>query len=74
MIAEELQQYIDRIEKLEEQVSNLRTDIRGVYAEARGKGIDTKALREVIKLRKKNKPDRDEFEYLRAEYKNILGL
>ena len=73
-MSEQLQQYIEKIEHLEEEVSALRADIRSVYADAKGSGFDAKALREVIKLRKKSKPDRDEFEFLRDEYKKILGL
>lgn len=54
----QLQQYIDRIERLNEQVDELKADIREIYAEARGAGFDVKAIREVIKLRKLDPADR----------------
>ena len=73
-MSEQLQQYIEKIEALEVQASNIRADIRGVYAEARSNGFDAKAIREVIKLRKMNKPDREEFDFLREKYKKQLGL
>lgn len=70
----QLQQYIDKIERLNEQVDELKADVREVYAEARGAGFDIKALREVIKLRKLDPADRQEFNFLRDEYSKILGL
>ena len=70
----QLQQYIDRIERLNEQVDELKADIREIYAEARGAGFDAKAIREVIKLRKLDPADRQEFNFLREEYSKILGL
>lgn len=70
----QLQTYIDRIEKLNEQVDALKADIREIYAEARGAGFDVKAIREVIKLRKLDPADRQEFNFLREEYSKILGL
>ena len=70
----QLQTYIDRIEKLNEQVDELKADIREIYAEARGAGFDVKAIREVIKLRKLDPADRQEFNFLREEYSKILGL
>ena len=70
----QLQQYIDKIERLNEQVDELKADVREVYAEAKGAGFDIKALREVIKLRKLDPADRQEFNFLRDEYSKILGL
>ena len=69
-----LQTYIDRIENLNEQVDELKADIREIYSEARGAGFDVKAIREVIKLRKLDPADRQEFNFLREEYSKILGL
>lgn len=61
MIGDNTQKYlkgvIDRIENLEEQKANFVSDIREVYSEAKGNGLDVKVIREVIKRRKK---DRDE--------------
>lgn len=71
---EQLQQYIDRIEKLSEEVNNIKADIRQVFAEAKGNGFDTKAIREVIKLKKMNPADRQEFNFLREEYSKLLNM
>lgn len=70
----ELQQFIERIEHLEEQKRDLSADIRGVYSELKSQGYDVKAVREIIKLRKMTQADRAEFEYLTSEYKTQLGI
>lgn len=66
--------YIDRIERLEEEKKELLADIREIYAEAKGAGFDTKVMRQVIKLRKMDPADRAETEFLRDEYKKLLGI
>lgn len=70
----ELQQFIERIERLEEERKELGADIREIFAEAKGKGFDTKTIREIIKLRKMTQADRAEAEFLRSEYKAQLGI
>lgn len=70
----ELQQFIERIERLEEEKKELSADIRSVYSEAKGQGFDTKTIREIIKLRKMTQADRTTSEFLRAEYKAQLGI
>jgi uncharacterized protein (UPF0335 family) len=64
---EKLKQLIARVETLEEQKAGIASDIKDVYAEAKALGYDTKALRQVVRLRK---IDRDE----RAEQEAILDL
>lgn len=64
----ELQQYIQRIVKLQEELKEVKADIRQVYKEAKGQGHDTKAIKRVIKLLNMSKPDRDEFLFLVNEY------
>lgn len=70
----ELQQFIERIEHLEEQKRDLSADIRGVYSELKSQGYDVKAVREIIKLRKMTQADRVESEFLRNQYKAQLGI
>lgn len=66
--------FIDRIERLEEEKKELNADIREIYSEAKGQGFDTKVMRQVIKLRKMDPADRAETEFLRDEYKKLLGI
>ncbi len=69
-----LQSYIERIERLDEERRELCADIREVFAEAKGNGYDVKAIRSIIKLRRMTAADRAESEYLRDEYKKLVGI
>ena len=71
---ERLRSFIDRIERLEEEKAALSADIREVYAEAKANGFDTKVMREVLKLRKLDKDDRQEQEHLLELYLRALGM
>jgi len=72
--ADRLRSFVERIERLDEERKGLSADIREVYAEAKGSGFDTKALREVIRLRAKDSATRQEEEALLDVYKRALGL
>lgn len=69
-----LASYIERIERIQETVNERKADIREIFAEAKGNGFDVKAMRQVLKLRKMTPADRAEAEFLRDEYKKLLGL
>ena len=49
---DQLKSIIERIERLEEEKSGIASDIKDIFAEAKGNGFDTKAIRTIIKLRK----------------------
>ena len=72
--AGKLNTFIDRIERLEEEKRELASDIREVFAEAKGAGFDVKVMRQVLRLRKMDPADRAETEFLRDEYKKLLGM
>jgi len=72
--ADRLRSFIERIERLEEEKAALTSDIREVYAEAKGNGFDTKIMRQVIKLRKLDTAERQEQESLLDLYKRAIGL
>ncbi len=71
---DQLETICQRIERLEEEKAALSSDIREVYAEAKGNGFDPKIIRKVIVLRKKDKADRDEEEAVLELYLNALGM
>jgi len=71
---EQLRQFVARIERLEEEKAALTADIREVYAEAKGNGFDTKVLRQVIKLRKIDKAERQEMDAILELYLEALGM
>lgn len=70
---ERLQSLIERIERLNEDKDEILRDIREVYAEAKSAGYDVKAMREIIKLRKKSEAERQEDDYLLETYRKALG-
>jgi uncharacterized protein (UPF0335 family) len=62
---------IERVERLEEEIKDLMEAKKEVFAEAKGEGLDVKVLKEILKIRKQDKDERDEQEtlldvYLRA--------
>ena len=72
--ADQLRLFIERIERLEEEKAALASDIREVYAEAKGNGFDTKIMRQVVRLRKLDKADRQEAEAVLDLYLSALGM
>jgi uncharacterized protein (UPF0335 family) len=72
--AEQLKLFIERIETLEEEKRGLADDIKGVYAEARANGYDTKTMRAIVRLRRMDVNARAEQEALLETYKSALGL
>ena len=71
---EQLRSVVERIERLEEEKKAIADDIRDVYAEAKGNGFDTKVLRQVVSLRKKDLTERQEQEAVRDLYMQALGM
>ncbi|MFM8681429.1 MAG: DUF2312 domain-containing protein [Alphaproteobacteria bacterium] len=72
--AAQLRSFVERIEKLEAEKTELAADIREVYAEAKGNGFDTKIMRQVIRLRKMEEPDRREQDELLDLYRRALEV
>lgn len=73
-IAPDLNSIVGRIEKLTEEKAAIQADIREVFFEAKGRGLDSRTIREVLKLRKLDASDRDEREHLRDVYLTAMGL
>ncbi len=71
--ADRLRSFIERVERLEEDKAAVMEDIKEVYAEAKGEGYETKILRQVIRLRKMDRADRQEQEALLDLYLSALG-
>lgn len=72
--ADRLRSLIERIERLEEEKAGISSDIRDIYAEAKGAGFDVKIMRAIIKLRKMNSADRDAEDYLIETYRKALDV
>ena len=72
--AEALSQYVDRIERLEEEKKALSADIKQVYEEAKSTGFDIKIMRKIISMRKVAAHDRKEQEEILELYMRALGM
>ena len=72
--AEELRQFIERIEQLDAEKADLAEQAKEVMAEAKGRGYDTKVIRKVIALRKRKPDEIAEDEAIMEMYKAALGM
>ena len=73
-ISKQLKSVVERIERLEEEKAGIASDIKDIYAEAKGNGLDKEQIRNVVKLRKLDAAEREEKEYLRDVYLKAMGL
>ncbi len=71
---EHLEQYILRLERLEEDKAGITNDIKDVTAAAKGDGFDVKTIKQILKLRKLDKSDLEEQEALLELYRSVLGV
>ncbi len=72
--ADELRQFIERYERLEAEKRDIADQQKEVMAEAKGRGYDTKVMRKVIALRKREPDDIAEEEAVLEMYKQALGM
>ena len=72
--ADELRQFIERIEQLESEKQDLAEQQKELMAEAKGRGYDTKILKQVVALRKRKPDDIAEEEAVLEMYKTALGM
>jgi uncharacterized protein (UPF0335 family) len=68
-----LRQFIERVEKLEEEKRGIAEDIKDVYAEAKSTGFDPKMIRKIVAMRRVDKAKRDEEEAILELYLSALG-
>ena len=72
--AAQLTQFIERIERLEEEKRALMADIKDVYAEAKATGFEPKIMRQVVRLRSMDRDLLSEQDTLLDTYRDALGL
>lgn len=72
--AAELTQFVERVERLEEEKKALSDDIRDVYAEMKGRGFDVKAIRQIVRIRKQDHAERMEMEAILELYMSALNM
>ena len=72
--ADQLTQFIERIERLEEEKRALMADIRDVYSEAKGRGFEPKIMRQLVKMRAMDRELLQEQDELLETYRAAVGL
>ena len=72
--AGQLRAFIERVERLEEDKKAIAEDIKEVYGEMKATGFDTKAVRKIVAMRKKDAAERQEEEAIIDLYKAALGM
>ncbi|MEL6564462.1 MAG: DUF2312 domain-containing protein [Pseudomonadota bacterium] len=72
--ADELRQFIERFERLEAEKKDIADQQKEVMAEAKARGYDTRVMRKVIALRKRDSDDIAEEEAVLEMYKEALGM
>jgi uncharacterized protein (UPF0335 family) len=72
--AEQLSQFIERIERLEEEKRALMADIKDVYSEAKATGFEPKIMRQIVRMRAMDRDVLSEQDALLDTYRDALGL
>jgi uncharacterized protein (UPF0335 family) len=72
--ADELRQFIERYERLEMEKKDLADQQKEVMAEAKGRGYDTKVMRKLVAMRKRDREDLAEEEAVLEMYRQALGM
>jgi len=73
-LGEHLQQFIQRIEALEEEKAGIAAALREAFQEAKDSGVDVKALKELLKLRKMEQMDLQEQQSTLRQYMQAVGM
>jgi uncharacterized protein (UPF0335 family) len=68
-----IRSFIERIEHIDEEIKGLNEGKKEAFAEAKGEGFDVKVLREILRLRKPDREDREEHESLVDLYLRAMG-
>lgn len=71
---EQLKSIVERVEKLNEDMAAIKADIKEVYKDAKGEGFDVKTLKDIIKMRKKDKDELAEVDELVKLYRSALDM
>ena len=72
--AEELRQFVERFERLEIEKKDIADQQKEVMAEAKSRGYDTRIMRKIVSLRKRDLEEVAEEEAVLSMYKSVLGM
>jgi len=71
---EKLKSLVERIERLEEEKSEVLKQISEIYKDAKAEGFDTKIIKKLIKIRKQDKAELQEEAYLMQCYAEAIQM
>jgi uncharacterized protein (UPF0335 family) len=71
---DQLRAFVERIERIEEEIADKNSDKKEIYAEAKGNGYDVPTLKKIVRLRAMDPNDRAEADALLELYANALGM
>lgn len=71
---EQIKSIVERVERMEEEKKVISDDIRDIYAEAKGNGMDVKALRTIVRMRKQDANERAEQDAILDLYMQAMGM
>lgn len=74
LAAERLRGFLEQIERLEEDKAEIAGQVKAIFAAAKSDGFNTKMMRNMLKLRKLEPTERDDWETLRAVYKHACRM
>jgi len=72
--ADELRQFIERYENLAQEKSDIMDQMKEVLSEAKGRGYDTKVMKKIIAIRKRNRDDVENENAMTQMYMEALGM
>lgn len=71
--ADRLKSFIERIERLNEELDGIKADVKEVYSEAKGEGYDAKIIKMIVAIRKRDKKEIQEEQAVLDVYLSALG-
>ena len=72
--ADELRQFIEQYEHLDAEKKDIAEQQKDIMSEAKARGYDTKVIKKIIAMRKRDKNDLAEEEAILELYKTALGM
>jgi uncharacterized protein (UPF0335 family) len=72
--ADQLRLFIERAERIHEEVKGANDDLADVFKEAKANGYDVKAMKACMRLRRMETHTRQEHDAILETYRQALGL
>ncbi|HJD59155.1 MAG TPA: DUF2312 domain-containing protein [Rickettsia endosymbiont of Omalisus fontisbellaquei] len=74
VVKEQLEQYISKIERLEQEKADLSEEVKDIFQDASSHGFDVKAMKSILKLKKLDKDKLAEQDAMLELYRDTLGI